>query len=149
MTTVCCTNIDDKLIQQILNDPQLSDLLDDPDKLMDMLREKLRRPAKSSHKCSVAINKRHAIIRTKESQAAGAVFLSALTVHSSQACTDACCANSSCNTAIMKQKVWQLCLLLSAVKIEVTTSFYMMDFLTLFDFDFFDFHGYLGVQSRH
>jgi len=106
-TSVMCTNIDDKLIQQILNDPQLSDLLHDPDKLMSMLKEKLRRrPTKSSDKCSVAVSKRNAIIRTGESRAAGAVFLSALTVDSSQACVNACCANASCNTAIMKQKVF-------------------------------------------
>jgi len=107
-STMCLvkTNIDDELIQQILNDPQLSDLLKDPDKLMDMLREKLRSPSESGNKCSVEINKRHVIIKTRESQAAGAIFLSALNVDSSQDCIEACCANSSCNTAVMKQKVW-------------------------------------------
>jgi len=98
-------DIDDELVQQILNDPQLSDLLKDPDKLMDMLREKLRSSSESGTKCSVAINKRRAIIKTRESQEAGAIFLIALNVDSSQACIDACCANSSCNTAVMKQKV--------------------------------------------
>lgn len=106
MCSMKTEDIDDELIQQILNDPQLSDLLNDPDKLMDMLKKKLRSPSESDNECSVAINKQHAIINTKESQAAGAVFLSASTVNSSQACVNACCANSSCNTAVMKQKVW-------------------------------------------
>ena len=108
-STICLvdTDIDDKLIQQILNDPQLSDLLKDPDKLMEMLREKLRSSSESDNKCSVAINKRHTIIKTRESVEAGAIFFSASNVDSSQACIDACCANSSCNTAVMKQKkVW-------------------------------------------
>jgi len=100
------TDIDDELLQQILNDPQLSDLLKDPDKLMDMLREKLHSSSESGSKCSVAINKRRTIIKTRESQEAGAIFLSAFNVDSSQACVDACCANLSCSTAVMKQKVW-------------------------------------------
>ena len=104
-STICSINIDDKLLHQILNDPQLSDLLNDPEKLMDMLKEKLRSSSKSGNKCSVAINKRHEIIRTRESEAAGAVFLTALTVDSSEACINACCANSSCNTAVMRHKV--------------------------------------------
>jgi len=100
------TAVDDDLIQQILNDPQLSSLLDDPDKLMDMLKKKLQSPSKSDNKCSVEVSKRHTIIKTRESKAAGAVFLTAVTVDSPQACVDVCCANSSCSTAIMKQKVW-------------------------------------------
>ena len=99
------TTVDDKLIQQILNDPQLSDLLDDPEKLMDMLKGKLRSPSKSSSKCLIAVRKRYKIIRARESQAAGAIFLTAMAVDSPQACVAACCANSSCNTAVMKQKV--------------------------------------------
>ena len=108
MLTRCSaeTTIDDDLIQQILNDPQLSSLLDDPDKLMDMLKEKLRSPSKSDKKCSVSVSKRHTIIKTRESKEAGAIFLTAVTVDSPQACVDVCCANSSCNTAVMKQKVW-------------------------------------------
>jgi len=106
--TICSTKttIDDKLIQQILDDPQLSVLLDDPEKLMDMLQKKLRSPSQSGNKCSVAIKKTHSIIKSKESLAAGAVFLSSLNVNSSPSCVDACCANSSCNTAVMQQKVW-------------------------------------------
>jgi len=106
--TVCSTEttIDDKLIQQILDDPQLSALLDDPEKLMDMLQEKLRNPSKSGSDCLVAIKQRHSIIKSKESLAAGAVFLSSLNVDSVQSCVDACCLNSSCNTAIMQQKVY-------------------------------------------
>jgi len=105
--TVCLTEtpIDDKLIQQILDDPQLSDLLDDPEKLMDMLQEKLRNPSKPASKCLIAIKKQHSIIKSRESMAAGAVFLYSLTVDSAQYCVDACCANSSCNTAVMQQKV--------------------------------------------
>jgi len=99
------TSVDDELIQQILDDPQLSDLLDDPDKLMDMLKEKLRIPSKTMNKCLVAVSYRHTIIRTRDSRAAGAVFLSSLSLKSPSACVDACCANSSCNTAVMKQKV--------------------------------------------
>jgi len=105
--TMCSTEItvDDKLIQQILDDPQLSVLLDDPEKLMDMLKEKLHSPTKSRNKCLVATNKRHTIIKTRESQKAGAIFLTGLTVDSLQACVDACCDNFSCNTAVMKRKV--------------------------------------------
>lgn len=105
--TVCSTEttIDDKLIQQILDDPQLSALLDDPEKLMDMLQEKLRSPSKSEEKCSVAIKKQGWIIKSRESLAAGAVFLSSQNVDSAQLCVDACCVNSSCNTAIMQRKV--------------------------------------------
>jgi len=109
LLTVCSTEItiDDDFIQQILDDPQLSDLLDNPEKLRDLLKEQLRSPSKSGSECKVAVKKRHTIIRTRESVAAGAVFLAAPTVHSLKACEDACCANSSCNTAIIKQKVWQ------------------------------------------
>jgi len=108
--TVCSTEtaIDDELIQQILDDPQLSDMLDDPEKLMDLLKSKLRSPSKPDAKCLIATSNEHTIIKTSESRAAGAVFLTTFTVDTSQSCVDACCANSSCNTAVMKQKVWQL-----------------------------------------
>jgi len=107
--TICSreTTVDDKLIQQILDDPQLSVLLDDPEKLMDMLQKKLRSPSKPGNKCLVAVKKQHSIIKSRESLAAGAVFLSSLTVDFVQSCVDACCANSSCNTAIMQPKVWR------------------------------------------
>jgi len=99
------TLIDDNLVQQILDDPQLSALLDDPEKLMDLIRQKLRSPSKLDNKCSSPISRRHTIIKTKESKAAGAIFLTAQNVKSPRACVALCCANSSCNTAVMKQKV--------------------------------------------
>ena len=100
------TTIDDKFVQQILSDPRLSEMLKDPEKLMGMLKEELRSSSRYSNRCSVDTSKRHTIIKTKESVAAGAIFLSAITVDSSQSCVDACCANSSCDTAIMRHKVW-------------------------------------------
>jgi hypothetical protein len=98
-------DFDDATLKEILEDPELSELLDDPDKLLKMLKRKLRGPSiNSDDKCYIATNKADTIIKTKESQDLGAVFIAVPTVTGRQDCIDACCNSTGCNTAIVKEK---------------------------------------------
>ena len=45
------------------------------------------------------------IIKTKESQAVGAVFISSPTISSREECVAECCASDQCSTAVIKEKV--------------------------------------------
>jgi MANEC domain len=58
-----------------------------------------------SGRCQILDDNRGSIIKTHESQVAGAVFLSAPSVMSRQQCIESCCANYSCTTAVVKEKV--------------------------------------------
>jgi len=66
--------------------------------------------------CSVVSQRSGTIIQTKQSLAAGAVFLLSPAIDSQDDCLSACCNTPSCNLAIVKWKVrsvW-LCFLRSA-----------------------------------
>lgn len=55
--------------------------------------------------CSVAKERSDTIIKTKESQAAGAVYVASPSVSSRDECVRECCNAKSCNTAVVKEKV--------------------------------------------
>ena len=107
------TKVDeDSILDQILADPKLSSVLelDDPDKLLDMLRTHFagrleEDEERTIDRCAASNKRLGMIIRTQESQAAGAVFLGAPHVQNRQECIDYCCDNSSCTTAIVREQV--------------------------------------------
>ena len=55
--------------------------------------------------CAVAEERSSTIIKTKESQAAGAVFIPGPAVTNRDDCIAECCRAPSCNTAVIKEKV--------------------------------------------
>jgi MANEC domain len=55
--------------------------------------------------CSVAKERSDTIIKTKESQAAGAIFVASPPITSRDECIAECCNAKSCNTAVVKEKV--------------------------------------------
>jgi len=103
------SEVDDSILDTILEDPQLSAALDDPDKLLNMIRA--RYPGgvdededRTGH-CEITEDRAKMIIRTEESTKAGAIFLSSPTVKSRQECIDECCSNATCTTAVVKETV--------------------------------------------
>jgi len=60
---------------------------------------------RSQGDCAVAEEQSNTIIKTKESQAAGAVFISGPAVTNRDDCIAECCRVASCNTAVVKEKV--------------------------------------------
>jgi len=61
----------------------------------------------SATSCSIASERSEMIIQTKQSLAAGAVFLVAPNVDSQDDCLSECCNTASCNTAVVKWKARQ------------------------------------------
>ena len=59
----------------------------------------------SEPSCTVVNERSGTIIQTKQSLAAGAVFLVSPDVDSQDDCLSACCNTPSCNTAVVKWKV--------------------------------------------
>jgi MANEC domain len=55
--------------------------------------------------CVLAKERSETIIKTKESQAAGAVFIASPVVTSRSECAAECCNSKNCNTAVVKEKV--------------------------------------------
>jgi len=56
--------------------------------------------------CSVVDERAETIIQTKQSLAAGAVFLVAPDIEAQDDCLSACCNTPSCDTAIVMWKAW-------------------------------------------
>lgn len=90
-------------LNKLLSDPSLSDLLNDPD-LWLILKKRLGTPME----CLANSRRNNSIIKTKDSLDAGAKFITAPTVQTEKECEKECCKEESCNTVVLKIKVWML-----------------------------------------
>jgi len=70
----------------------------------ELLRGRRELDDSSAGSCSVVNERSETIIQTKQSLAAGAVFLITPDVRSQDDCLSACCNTVSCNTAVVKWK---------------------------------------------